>query len=194
MARFILATLVLTLFAVLPAAAQTSRGVVAVVPAVNASGEKWEELKLKQCGVVNDWLLKHLPAAGYTVADDMAVADAVRTLGADLNDAQTHMADDLADVGRKCGAEFVVFCSVVFTEQKEQRRMWFKDKEGRTDVRVWLVDAKAGKSVIGGKTFVGRSGGNRLSLDNKGSDRQIQAAANAVRDALKEFVAPYRAR
>jgi hypothetical protein len=182
----------LTMLCAAPAWAGAGRGSVAVVPTTNVSGERWAELKQRQCAAVDAWLRKHLPAAGYELVPSAQVQT---TLGdARDSDEDAIATKDLVAIGDGAEADWVVFCSVTSTEQKEERRTWYKDKEGRTDVRVWLVDVRAKKAVLAGKTFVGRSGGNRVTLANKGSDRQVQAAANAVRDALREFLAPYRAK
>jgi len=185
------AVAVALLAAALPSAAQ-SRGVVAVLPTVNASGEKWEELKRKQSARIDEWLAKHLPAAGFALKPAPEVKEALAGIELDLADQEQWRKATLLQVGERTGADYVLFCAVTLTEQKEQKRTWYVDKEGRTDVRVWLIDVKAGKALIGGETFTGRSGGNRISFDNKGSERQIQAAVNAVRDATRAFLAPYK--
>jgi len=177
-----------------PALAGSDRGAVALLPTVNTSGEKWEELRARQNAKVDEWVRTHVAAAGYRLIPAEEVAAAVSGLKLDMKEEENWATATLAEVGRKCGAAYVLFCAITFTEQKEQNRLWFKDKEGRTDVRVWLVDVGAAKAPVAGKTFVGRSGGNRISLDNKGSERQIQAAANAVRDATRSFLAPYKAK
>lgn len=175
-------------------AAADDRGRVAVVPPVNASGEKWQELKLRQCVKIQEWARRHLPAAGFRLVEEADVEGALRRLDLDMARSENWTPEKLLSVGQACGADYVLFAVVTFTEQKEQERIWYRDKEGRADVRVWLLDVRKDKALIEGVTFVGRSGGNRITIDNKGSERQIQAAANAVRDALRDFLAPYRAR
>ncbi|HSV74925.1 MAG TPA: hypothetical protein VLH79_14285 [Chthonomonadales bacterium] len=179
--------------AMLPAAAQ-NRGAVAVVPSVNASGERWEELKRRQTTRIDEWAARHLPAAGYSLAPAADVTGAVRDLEINLADPETWRTATFQQIGERMRVDYVLFCLVTMTEQKEQQRTWYVDREGRTDVRVWLIDVRAGRAVLGGQTFTGRSGGNRISIDNRGSDRQIQAAVNAVRDATRQFLAPYRVR
>lgn len=170
------------------------RGTVAVIPTVNGSGEKWGEFKQRQAGMIDDWAATHLPAAGYALTPRDDVRSALRALALDMTDEENWRRSVVLEVGKKAGADFVLFCAVTATEQKRQKRTWYEDVEGRTDVRVWLLDVKTGEALLTGKTVTGRSGGNRVSLDNKGSERQIQAAANAVRDATRDFLAPYKAK
>ena len=70
------------------------------------------------------------------------------------------------------------------SEQKQQDRDLYTDREGRTDVKAWFLDVKEEKAVFSGKMFIGRSGGMRITL--RPSDRQVQAAENAVSESLKE--------
>lgn len=170
------------------------RGTVALLPTVNASGEKWAELRNRQCKTIDEWALKHFALAGYSPLQPPRTRDAIRELGLDMSDEDNWRKSVVREIGQRAGADYVLFCAITFTEQKEQRRVWYKDKEGRTDVRVWLIEVSSGTALLTGKTHTGRSGGNRITFDNKGSDRQIQAAANAVRDATRDFLAPYRAR
>lgn len=170
------------------------RGTVAVVPTVNGSGEKWAEFKQRQSAMIDDWAVTHLPAAGYALTPRDDVRSAVRALALDMTDEENWRRSVVLEIGRKAGADFVLFCAITSTEQKLQKRPFYEDKEGRTDVRVWLMDTRSGEALLTGKTFTGRSGGNRVSIDNKGSERQIQAAANAVRDATRDFLAPYKAK
>lgn len=171
-----------------------SRGTVAVVPTVNASGEKWAALKEKQQDKIREWITTHLPAAGYALTPTEKVTEALQALKLDMTDEENWRRSVIRDIGEKAGADYALFTVIVHTEQKEQKRVWYVDKEGRTDVRVWLIEVKTGEALLSGKTVTGRSGGNRITIDNKGSERQIQAAANAVRDALRDFLSPYRAK
>ncbi len=181
---------------VAPVAAQvrSSRGTVAIVPTVNASGEKWADLRERQCRAIDDWTVEHLRKADYTPLPASQVREALHTLDLDLSDEENWRRDVVRKIGEQTSADYVLFCAITFTEQKEQRRTWYKDKEGRTDVRVWLIEVPTGTALLSGKTVTGRSGGNRITLDNKGSERQIQAGVNAVRDATRAFLAPYRAK
>lgn len=171
-----------------------SRGTVAIVPTVNASGEKWAELRERQSQAIDSWAIKHFDQAGYSALPVSRVREAIKALDLDMSDEDNWRRSVVHEIGQKAEADYVLFCVITFTEQKEQRRIWYKDKEGRTDVRVWLIEVATGTPLLTGKTHTGRSGGNRITLDNKGSERQIQAAANAVRDATRAFLAPYRAK
>jgi hypothetical protein len=94
------------------------------------------------------------------------------------------------EIGQKLDADYLVCAIITDTSQKQQMRGLFMEREGRTDMKIWLLDLRDEKPIISGKLFSGRSGGRVSPLD-KGSTRQIQATANALNDALKAFLAKY---
>ena len=189
-----LATAIWLALVIGPVYAQTpsGRGTVAIVPTVNASGEKWAQLRDRQCRAIDEWAYEHFSKAGYAPLPATQVQDVLRRLDVDMTDEENWRREAIRRIGQEAGSDYVLFCAITFTEQKEQRRTWYKDKEGRTDVRVWLIEVESATPILTGKTYTGRSGGNRITFNNKGSDRQVQAAANAVRDAARAFLAPYR--
>jgi hypothetical protein len=107
----------------------------------------------------------------------------------DFSDEEQQKRATLYELGKKLNADYILLGVITHTEQKEFNRTLYKDIEGRTDAKIWFLDVKGEKPILSAKTVTGRSGGNRITL--KPSDRQIQAAANAFRDALKEFFIGY---
>jgi hypothetical protein len=78
------------------------------------------------------------------------------------------------------------------TSQKVVSRVFVVQKHGIAKIKAWLVDAKAESPIFSAKVLEARSQTGVLAPGlQKGSDRQIQAAIDAVRDAFKEFMDSY---
>lgn len=166
-------------------AAAPSRSL-ALLPVIHASGEKWQELKESQIKKIEEYARQEFPKRGIAVVPSETVEGALKELNLDMTDEENHRRGPLFDVGRKLGVDYVLFTVVTETSQKQQERLFYKDIEGQATLKTWLLDVKAEKPILSGAVKVGRSGGNRVG-DGKGSSRQIQAAANALRDSLKPF-------
>jgi len=170
--------------------APASWPLVAVVTPLNTWGDKWEDLKARQIAKSKEFLEQTLPKHGLRVLSGKAVDDAVRETKADLLDEDQPRKPLLTAIGKQLHADYVVFGVITDSEQKKMERTFGSDMEGRTTVKLWVIDVAADKAVTSAKSFVGRSGGIRIS-DGKGSERQVQAAANAFRDGLKDFFLLY---
>jgi hypothetical protein len=166
-------------------AAVFDRPRVVVVPVLNLSGEKWEELKTKQATKATEYLNEQFTKRGFDLVPGHEVKGAIDELKLDFTDEEQQKRATLFDLGKRLNADYILLGVITHTEQKEFQRVLYKDIEGRTDAKVWFLDVRGEKPILSAKTVTGRSGGNRMTL--KPSDRQIQAAANAFRDALKEF-------
>jgi hypothetical protein len=157
---------------------------VVLVPTVNTSGEKWEDLRKKQGDKIDVYLRKEFSKRNFDVISELDVANAMKTLKFDFSDEEQQKRAFLFDLAKELKANYVYLPVIQNTEQKQQDRDLYTDKEGRTDLKIWFLDAEAQKPILSAKIYIGRSGGFRLTL--KPSDRQIQAAENAVRDSLKD--------
>jgi len=171
------------------ASATVAKPRVVLVPVLNLSGEKWEELKLKQVAKANEYLQQQFRDRGFEIVSSDEVRRAMDAEKIDFTDEEQQRRAVLFDLGKKLNADYVLLGVITHTEQKQFDRTFYKDIEGRADAKVWFLDVKAEKPIVSAKVFSGRSGGNRMTL--KPSDRQIQAAANAFRDALKDFFKDY---
>jgi len=164
---------------------------VAFLPLQHLSGEKWEDLKRKQIEKGHRYLAGEFKSRGFEVVSAEAVKRVLDESEIDLTDEENHKRAVLFDLGKKLGVDYIFFGVITGTDQKKQDRNLYKDTEGNCDVKMWLLNVREEKPILSAKVFTGRSGGARLSLDNKGSDRQVQATANAIRDGLKDFFADY---
>ena len=189
-ALLLLTLLGVTCFAQELKASQTR---VAIIPTVNTSGEKWEDLKSRQCATSNKYLRDEFSKRGFVVIDDKEVQQAIATLNVDMSDEEQHNRTTLYKVADALKADLVVFAVVTDTNQKMQHQLLSLKREGHSKVKLWLLNSKTQKPYISAKTVDGSSGGGFFANLDKGSDRQVIAVANALRDGLKDFFNPYPA-
>ncbi|MBV6457188.1 MAG: hypothetical protein HONBIEJF_00295 [Fimbriimonadaceae bacterium] len=164
---------------------------VALLPIQHLSGEKWEELKRKQIDKGHQFLASEFKARGFEVVSADAIKQALENSEIDLTDEENHKRAVLFELGKKLDVDYIFFGVITGTDQKKQDRNLYRDTEGSCDMKMWLLNVRDEKAILSAKVFTGRSGGARLSLDTKGSDRQVQATANALRDGLKDFFVDY---
>lgn len=175
-------------------ASQTPAGMsnvpsIAIIGVLNLSGEKWEELKKKQVTAVTDYLHAEFRKRGFRITPSHVVSQCLADMKLDVNDEENHRRSVLYEIGRQLDVDFVLFGVIISTRQHERSRFLYTDVEGETQAKIWLLDVRRETSIVSGRTFTGRSGGYRGGpLVTKGSDRQMQSAINAFRDALSEFL------
>ena len=186
------------LLATVALAAQAQAGVdptgprVAIVPTVNLSGESWNDLMTRQNERINGYLTTEFTKRNFRLVDADELAAAARDMDLDWRDEENHRRAVLLELGRKVNADYIYFNVVTFTDQKTHDRDNYTDREGRTDVKIWFLETKTERAIYSARTFVGRSGGMRVTL--RPSDRQLQAGVNAVRDAIQPFFKEFAAR
>lgn len=178
-----LATLTLATLLLNP---QPEKSTIAIVPPVNLTGENWPELRLRINEKIAEYTRSEFTRRGFQIVPTENLLQAADNLKIDFLDEEFHNRATLYRLANTLQADYILFTVVTHTDQKKQNRTFYEDIEGRTDVKIWLLDAKRQEAVVSARTFTGRSGGARLG-DGRGSQRQIQAGANAVRDALKPF-------
>ena len=157
---------------------------VAFIPGLNLSGEKNKDLVKRQSEKVSGFLSREFSKKGYNIVPEAAVLEAVKSLKIDLTDEEEYRKVNFFAIAKAVKADYIYVPVIMNSEQKQQDRDLYTDREGRTDVKAWFLDVKEEKAVFSGKMFIGRSGGMRITL--RPSDRQVQAAENAVSESLKE--------
>lgn len=157
---------------------------IALISGLNLSGEKNKDLMKRQSDKVNGFLTKEFTKRGYRVVPEATVNEAIKTLKIDLSDEEEYKRATFYSIAKAVSADYIYVPVIVNSEQKQQDRDLYTDREGRTDVKIWFLDAKEEKSILSAKVFIGRSGGLRFNF--RPSDRQVQAAENAVSESLKE--------
>lgn len=160
---------------------------VALVPAVNASGEKWDEARAKQTRRATDEMRRDFEARGFRVLEAADVEDAVKATDADLNDEEQQNRATLFRIGREAKADLVAFAVITDVRQEPLSSGANPTLEGKARVKVWLLDVRDELPLLSARTF---EGGSRDGLI-RGSERIIRAVGFAARNALKEFLKPY---
>ena len=189
--RFLFVFLVL-LGAVTSALAQVYKGVkVAFVPVFNQSGEKWVELQARQVEAGNKWLVEEFTKRGFTVAPAEEVAKAINELKIDFGDEEQRTRENLYKLGQKTGATLVAFPVIVASKQGKTGGFLPK-AQGEVTLKLWLMDAVKKEPIIYAVTVKGKaSGSSFLTGIEKGSDLQVKAVGNTLKDQFKKFFADY---
>jgi 2-keto-3-deoxy-galactonokinase len=166
------------------AQAQAPAPTIAFIPGLNLSGEKNKDLMRRQSERISGYLNKEFSKKGFNVVPEATVLEAIKTLKIDLEDEEEYRKANFFAIAKEVKADYIYVPVIVNSEQKQQDRDLYTDREGRTDVKTWFLDVKNEKAIISAKMFLGRSGGLRIVL--RPSDRQVQATENAVSESLRE--------
>ena len=165
---------------------------VAILPIQHMSGEKWEELRNNQVAKGEAHLNEEFGKRGFTLIEPSAIASALDELKIDLTDEEQHRRAVLTDIAKKLDADFIYFGVITQTSQSMTNNLFSQKRRGKTTVKMWLLDVKNGEIILSAKSVEGESSAGTLhGLLGKGSDRQIQATANAIGEGLKDFFAKY---
>lgn len=164
---------------------------VAIIPVVNLSGDEWKELLERQCQKGDAYLLEQFGGRGFHAVPAEQVKAAIETLKIDLADEEQHKRATLIQIGKAVEADLVVFAVITDTSQKLIQQLLSAKREGRAKVKLWLLDVRTEEPILSAKSVEGKSGGGSFAGLNKGSDRQVIAVANALRDGLKDFFKKY---
>lgn len=164
---------------------------IALVPVLNLSGEKWAELKERQCQRGNAFLSEQFGNRGFTVLPSAVVQSQIEGLKIDFADEEQQKRAVLYDLGRKLKADLVVMVVITDTSQRTIQQFLSSKKEGTAKLKLWLIDVKKEQPILSAKAVEGKSGGGFFAGLDKGSDRQVIAVANGLRDGLKDFFSRY---
>ena len=188
-----LVLLAIALIAVAAASAQTyPKGTkIAIVPVFNQSGEKWPELQQRQVKAGNKWLDEEFTKRGFSVVPADEVAKAIVELKINLGDEEQRSRANLYQIGQRIGATLVVFPVIVASDQNKTGGL-FPKSQGSVTIKLWLVDAVKQETVINAVTIQGKaSGSSFLSGFEKGSDLQVKAVGNTLKDHFKDWFKSY---
>jgi hypothetical protein len=157
---------------------------VAVIPTVNLSGEK-DEAQAESQRASGDKALRELfGRRGFTLVPEEIVVEALAQMKVDTKDEEQHRRAVLMDIGKRCGADLVAFAVVKHVTQHLHRGWWVDRRQGRAQVKLWVLDVPTSQPLVSGVTTEGESGGAFFAEFDKGSARMVLAVANAIRDTL----------
>lgn len=124
---------------------------------------------------------------GFVLVPQLDIDRAIADLKIDLTDEEQYRKDVLYSLGKKVNATLVAFAVITDTNQKMQTQFLSYKREGHTKVKAWLCDADRQQPVFSAKSMDGSSGGGFFAGLDKGSDRQVIATENALRDLYHDF-------
>ncbi|MBC8142165.1 MAG: hypothetical protein H7Y38_12075 [Armatimonadetes bacterium] len=166
---------------------------VAVLPAVDRTGERAENRRQAQAKAVYENMIEQFTKSGFVVVPQAEVNAAISEAGMDLNDEEAYRRDNFIAVAGAVNADLVIFAAVTDASQGTKSGVFNAgEKEGKARVKFWLLDAKKKKAIYSAVIKEGKAGGaSKLFATNEGSNRQINAAGNAVKELLEPFLKPY---
>ncbi len=166
---------------------------VAVLPAVDRTGERAENRRQAQAKAVYDNMVEQFAKSGFVVVPQAEVNAAIVQAGMDLNDEEAYRRDNFFAVAGAVNADLVIFAAVTDASQGTKSGVFNSgEKEGKARVKFWLLDANKKKAIYSAVIKEGKAGGgSKLFATNEGSNRQINAAGNAVKELLEPFLKPY---
>ena len=164
---------------------------VAVLPVVNVAGENWELLKARQSNVCNAYLRDQFTVRGFHISPADANLSEMKREGIDFSDDEQQRRAILFQLGHALHVDYIVLAVITDTRASTNSHVIYSDSVGHASAKIWVLDVAHEKVVLSGRKIDSESGGSRLSYDNRGSDRQVQAAVNTLRDGLKDFLASW---
>ncbi len=165
---------------------------IALIPVVNLSGETNTSGKEKQKARGDEELHALFTERDFAVLPDDQVKAAMDELHIDLTDEEQQKRETLYKIGKKTGADLVVFAAITDVDQRRVAKVFVSSTEGYAKMKLWIVDAKQEAPIISGKSIQGSSkSGGWIEVGEKGSSRKLLAVANGLRDNTKDFFKPY---
>ena len=168
-----------------------ARTTVAILPVVNTSGEKDAAQKVKQAESAQTELVKRWTERGFAAVENGAVQKAIADLKIDLNDEEQQKRANLISIGKAVKADLVMFVVITDVSQRTSVNIFSTTREGKAKLKAWLLDVNSEKQMFSAKVCEGKSTGGHFGMLEKGSERIVLAAANGIRDLLKDFFQPY---
>lgn len=161
---------------------------VAVVPVINIAGENWELLKARQSNVCNAYLHDQFTTRGFHISPADAMLSEMKREGIDFSDDEQQRRAILFQLGHALKVDYIVLAVITDTRASTNSHIIYSDSVGHASAKLWVLDVAHDKVILSGRKIDSESGGSRLTYDNRGSDRQVQAAVNTLRDGLKDFL------
>lgn len=160
---------------------------IAILPIINLTGEKWEELREKLEDRLTKKLNEVFEERGFNVVKRFVVESAIDELKIDLTDEENHRKDILYSIGEKSTARLAVFVVLTNNTQRTKNNFFTSTPEGEVTVKYWLVDCKSKTSIFSAKSETAKAR-PKVIAGAKGSDQQLTAADRVIPAAFKDFL------
>lgn len=161
---------------------------IAILPVINATGEKWLELKEKLTERVSNQLFKAFADRAFSIAPTSDVQSALESSKIDLSDEEYHRREPLYSLGEALNVDYVVFFVITHNTQRTRHNVFVTTPEGEVTVKYWLLDCRKREPIASAKSETAKARPHSFLGVAKGSDQQLTAADRVVPAALKDFL------
>jgi len=160
---------------------------VLVVPSVNASGDKYEAMKARQCKESDDTLHRLFSSRGFNVLSSENCAQMLNNRRGALTGVSNQTTDTLYQLGHEVGAQLVVFTKITHTWQKPVFVLVVPTQAGFATFETWLLDVPNHKAILAASTCESKS----TAITESGSERQTRAVRLGLESQLNPFLQQY---
>ena len=159
---------------------------VLVVPTINASGDKYKAMKIRQDEESDNTLHRLFASRGFGVLPIEKCSQEVAESNANATPSDSQE-DHLYKLGTEAGAQLVVFTEITKTWQHEVHVLVVPTVAGYTTFKTWLLDVPNHRAILSGTSLECRS----TAIAESGSERQTRAIRLGLEAQLKPFLEPY---
>lgn len=160
---------------------------VAVLPVINVSAEKWDELRKAVTDRASEEIQEQLALRVVDVIPKQEIEKAMKESQIDFDDEENWTKKSLYDIGDRVGSDYVVFVVITAQEQRTKQNFFTAVPEGEVEIKCWVVDVKSKEPILSAKSFRDKARPKGGLVNLKGSDQQKTAAERVIRTGLKAF-------
>ena len=165
---------------------------IAILPTINASGERDDNLKTQEKAIADKFLTEEFSTRRFNVIPAGSVKAAIARLNIDMSDEEQWKREALFKLGHKLGADFVLFDVITSNGQHKSPNVFTVTAEGWVEQKLWLVNVPKRSAALSARTFRGSSKHSEFVVGTvTGTKLQKLAVANGLTDVLKSFFASY---
>jgi hypothetical protein len=167
---------------------------VLLLPIINLSGEKDRKQRADQTAAGQKELDKQFRGRGFQIVEDGDVEKTLADLKIDLTDEENHNRANLYKIGEAVKADIVAFAVITNVDQKRVQRPFGDDDhqlESRANIKIWLLDARQQQPILSGVRQEAQAKNILFASFDSGARLIRKAVEGAVRDSLKDPLAPY---
>lgn len=160
---------------------------VAILPVVNVSSEKWDELKTAVTERAQNTLEEQLGYRKVRIIPKPEVEAAISTLKLDFSDEEFWTRANISSVAKSVSADYAVFVVVLRQQQRVKTNFFTSAPEGEVEIKFWALNVNGEKPIASAKVASEKARPSSFLGVAKGSDQQKTAADRVVTNALKDF-------
>jgi len=167
---------------------------VAVLPVINASGEKDRKQRIDQVSVGNKELAKQFRQRGFLLTDASVIAQAIADQKIDLNDEENWNRANLYRIGEAAGADLIAFVVIDNVDQKRHGQVGSDKNDelaSRANIKIWLLDVKSHHAILSAVHQEAQAKNPIFADFDSGSRLIRKSVEGAIRDVLKDFLRTY---